>query len=216
MVGQLIRFLAFDLSNTLVKAKPYPPVAMIAGLVGKEEKAARYMERFHKGEITYSKLISIVSRLWKGVEVRDLEKVVKRLEFFENVENTIRGLKQKHIKMAIISTAPRQLLELINDKLNIDYVCGTICEIENGLFTGKVIKAYVNKGIAVKEIMEREGFSKEECMAVGDSRNDIDMFKVVGHSVLFRPKVIEKEAADYVIEDFKELLKIVDRINSTD
>ena len=40
----------------------------------------------------------------------------------------------------------------------------------------------VNKGVALKNIMERYGIKKEEAAAFGDNFNDIEMFDEVGHS----------------------------------
>ncbi len=40
----------------------------------------------------------------------------------------------------------------------------------------------VNKGVALKNIMERYGIKKEEAVAFGDNFNDIEMFDEVGHS----------------------------------
>ena len=40
----------------------------------------------------------------------------------------------------------------------------------------------VNKGVALKNVMDRFGISKDETVAFGDNFNDIEMFDAVGHS----------------------------------
>ena len=42
----------------------------------------------------------------------------------------------------------------------------------------------VSKGMAIKEILSREGISLEESIAFGDGLNDLDMLSTVGKGLL--------------------------------
>lgn len=75
----------------------------------------------------------------------------------------------------------------------------------------------VNKGVALKNIMDRYGIKKEEAVAFGDNFNDIEMFDQVGHSfamlnadeyVRSRAKnVIGTNDEDSVIKTIKSIIE---------
>lgn len=44
----------------------------------------------------------------------------------------------------------------------------------------------VNKGSAIEAIMDRFGYTRDECMAFGDNFNDIEMFDAVGHPIVMK------------------------------
>jgi len=208
----MIRLIAFDLSGTLIeRTKPYPPIVAVAALVGNAEKATMLLELHHAGKLAYEEIIPQIMALSKGAKVRDLNNIFTSFHFFENVAEIVLELKRMKIKLALISTVHRQLAELVAKKLNFDYVYATEVEVKNGEFTGNVIRAWSDKGAAIKDIMKKEKLEPEECMAVGDSRGDIGMFESVGTSVLFRPKLVNKEIANYVINDFRDIIKLAEQ-----
>ena len=57
-------------------------------------------------------------------------------------------------------------------------------EIEPGTHTFHLIPAGVSKAAAVSAHMRARGYAPEECIAVGDSREDLDVARVVGRLVL--------------------------------
>ena len=57
-------------------------------------------------------------------------------------------------------------------------------EIEPGVHTFHLIPAGVSKAAAVSAHMRARGYAPEECVAVGDSREDLDVARVVGRLFL--------------------------------
>ena len=57
-------------------------------------------------------------------------------------------------------------------------------EIEPGVHTFHLIPAGVSKAAAVSAHMRARGYAPEECIAVGDSREDLDVARVVGRLFL--------------------------------
>ena len=57
-------------------------------------------------------------------------------------------------------------------------------EIEPGVHTFHLIPASVSKAAAVSAHMRARGYAPEECIAVGDSREDLDVARVVGRLFL--------------------------------
>ncbi|CCI81834.1 hypothetical protein FC41_GL000957 [Lactobacillus hominis DSM 23910 = CRBIP 24.179] len=63
----------------------------------------------------------------------------------------------------------------------------------------EVLNPRVNKGNGLVELGQKIGISPNEMMAIGDERNDISMFKVVGTSVVMGNGSDEaKEYADFI------------------
>ncbi|WP_201330311.1 HAD-IIB family hydrolase, partial [Lactobacillus nasalidis] len=63
----------------------------------------------------------------------------------------------------------------------------------------ELLNPKVNKGQGLEELCERLGIAPEEVMAVGDERNDLDMFAFAGTSVAMgNGNDLVKQAADYV------------------
>jgi len=57
-------------------------------------------------------------------------------------------------------------------------------EIENGLHAFHLIPAVSSKAAAVAAHMRARGYEREQCIAVGDSREDLDVAEVVGRFFL--------------------------------
>lgn len=70
----------------------------------------------------------------------------------------------------------------------------------------------VNKGTALAKILSHLGISPEECMAIGDNDNDLEMLRLVGHPVAVnhaKPDVlaIAKYKTDMVEHFFQDMIK---------
>lgn len=68
-------------------------------------------------------------------------------------------------------------------------------------FVIEIITKGINKGLAVRWLCDKYGIDTEECIALGDSENDIAMIETAGLGVAMRnamPKV--KQAADYITD----------------
>jgi phosphoserine phosphatase len=67
-----------------------------------------------------------------------------------------------------------------------------------------------NKVNALKEICKREGFTPEECVFIGDHRNDIHIAEAAGFSIGFNPNSDTfAQIVDIIIKkkDLREILK---------
>lgn len=66
--------------------------------------------------------------------------------------------------------------------------------VPGGQYWFNIIQKNVNKGVALKELMEMYGLENEEVIAIGDNMNDIEMLSLVTNSVAIgnaRPEVKE-------------------------
>jgi len=66
-------------------------------------------------------------------------------------------------------------------------------------FTMHLVQPGVNKGVALKRLLEKLGYKMGECAAIGDSENDIEMIREAGLGIAVGNAIPEaKEAAKYV------------------
>ncbi|ALC89407.1 hypothetical protein AM500_06130 [Bacillus sp. FJAT-18017] len=66
----------------------------------------------------------------------------------------------------------------------------------------------INKGNAIKSLLDREGWSKEDVVAIGDGENDIPMFKEAGYTIGLNFKANFK--VDINVQDIKAALEIIE------
>src|SRR5205807_1316379 len=71
------------------------------------------------------------------------------------------------------------------DDLGFDGALGTVCEVRDGVYTGRALRSMhaENKAAAVREL----GFDLDECTAYSDSHTDLPLLEAVGTPVAVNP-----------------------------
>ena len=149
--------------------------------------AEKYQNQFLAGEISYEEFCERDAQVWKGMNVEELLKIVETVPFHPGVDELINYLKQKQLKLSMISSGLSLLSDWVHQKYGFEYSVSNDLLHENGVLTGKVkIQVYYDKKAEwVRRIMKEFGVESEEVIAIGDSRGDIDMFQMVGFSIAF-------------------------------
>jgi HAD superfamily hydrolase (TIGR01490 family) len=89
----------------------------------------------------------------------------------------------------IVSATLREIVEGIAEDLGFDGALGTECEVVDGAYTGRAIRALHagNKADSVRELAESRGFDLAECTAYSDSHTDLPFLEAVGNPVAVNP-----------------------------
>ncbi len=90
----------------------------------------------------------------------------------------------------LVSATPIEVAEVIADKLGLSGAIGTRSEIDNGVYTGRLIGYPVHgeaKADAVRALAKRENLDLARCSAYSDSANDIPMLSLVGNPCAINP-----------------------------
>ena len=145
-------------------------------------------------------------RLLAGYPVEDLRKIVA-----EAMEPVLRPLvyaeplrlveqhRERGERVYVVSASLQEIVEAIAEDLGFDGALGTICEVRDGRYTGRALRALhaEAKAEVLREVAAREGFDLAECSAYSDSHTDLPFLESVGHAFAVNPdRKLRRIAAD--------------------
>jgi HAD superfamily hydrolase (TIGR01490 family) len=124
-----------------------------------------------------------------------------------------RALAQLHLdagqRVWLVTAAPVELASLVARRLGLTGALGTVSEVKDGVYTGKLVGEPLHgpaKAEAILALAAREGLDLSQCSAYSDSANDVPMLSTVGHPFAINPdarlKNIAKENG-WEIRDFR-------------
>jgi HAD superfamily hydrolase (TIGR01490 family) len=90
----------------------------------------------------------------------------------------------------LITATPVELASIIAQRLGLTGALGTVSEIVDGVYTGRLVGAPLHgkaKAEAVRALADREGLELVRCTAYSDSANDVPMLSAVGRAVAVNP-----------------------------
>ena len=90
----------------------------------------------------------------------------------------------------IVSASPRELVAPLAVSLGMTGGIGTISEVVDGVYTGRLAGPFCygeGKVDAIRELARWEGLDLAQCYAYSDSASDLPMLEAVGHPVAVNP-----------------------------
>jgi len=184
--NQHYRMVVFDLDGTLTRERSI--WEYVHKKLGKWYGfAENYQKQFLAGEISYDEFCEHDAQVWKGMRVEELIEIAKTVPFHPGVDELIHFVKQKGLKLSLVSSGLSILSNWVHERYGFDHSISNDLLHEDGILTGKVnIQVYYDqKAEWVKRILKEFGVKPEESMAIGDSVGDLEMFRMVGFSIAF-------------------------------
>ncbi|MGH3921960.1 MAG: HAD family hydrolase [Pseudonocardiaceae bacterium] len=124
-----------------------------------------------------------------------------------------RALAQMHLdagqRVWLVTATPVELATIIARKLGLTGALGTVAEIIDGVYTGRLVADILHgsaKAHAVRALAAKEGLNLRRCTAYSDSANDVPMLSVVGTAVAVNPDPELRDTArerGWEIRDFR-------------
>lgn len=124
-----------------------------------------------------------------------------------------RALAQLHLdageRVWLVTAAPAEIASIVARKLGLTGALGTVSEIEDGVYTGRLVGEPLHgpaKAEAILALAAKEGLDLARCSAYSDSANDLPMLTTVGHPVAVNPDATLKRIArenGWDIRDFR-------------
>ena len=157
----------------------------------------------------------------KGHNVIEIEKIGQEI-YEEYVSPAIwQGtveIAQEHLSKGeevwLVTATPLDMASLIVKRLGFTGALGTKAEIENGVYTGKMIGNLLHgreKALAIIELANRNGFSLENCYGYSDSHHDIPLLEAVGNPRVINPDALLRIRAfrdNWPVYDFRRARRV--------
>jgi len=159
-----------------------------------------------------------IGRLWKNKPADVYFKLIKEANYMPGAKETLKVLKAKGYKIAIVSSGPRDLAERAKKETGIDYIYAHHLATENGKVTGSTDMRnwpirYGNKGEIMRKLCNEHNVDYKDCIVVCNEANDVKMARTAGFAIAFCPVDDEiKKYCNVVIEikDLKLILKPIE------
>jgi HAD superfamily hydrolase (TIGR01490 family) len=194
----------FDLDRTLLRRSSALALAGAFrrhGVIGRGQlaKAAAWQLLFAArgaGAETVRKAAEDGLMVLKGFRVDELralvadamEPVLKPLVYQEPLALIARH-RERGEPVYIVSATLQEIVEELARELGFDGAIGSICEIEDGVYTGRSLRAAHGEGkaAAVRELAAQEGFDLAASTAYSDSHTDLPFLEAVGEPIVVNP-----------------------------
>jgi len=117
-----------------------------------------------------------------------MEPVLRPLVYAEPVR-LVEQHRARGDRVYIVSATLQEIVDAIAADLGFDGALGTICEVEDGRYTGRAVRSLhaEAKADVVREVADEEGFDLAACTAYSDSHTDLPFLEAVGHPVAVNP-----------------------------
>lgn len=203
----------FDVDSTLIEDEV---IELLAAEAGSLMQVAEVTERAMAGELDFAESLRERVATLAGLPEVAIEKALNRVRVTQGAQHLIDAVHAAGGLVGAVSGGFNQLLDPLAKRLNLDYHRANQLEITDGLLTGRVTGAIVDR--AAKELALREwaadaGIDMQDTVAVGDGANDLRMLAAAGLGVAFNAKPIVREQADYILEggDLSALIEVLEQ-----
>lgn len=210
------KMVAFDMDDTILKGRFVDTFAAKFGLT-------ENLADIRKKIIDSTLRTKAIAKLFKGKHVGELIKTVDSIELIEDVADVVTELHNRGYIVGIITDSYDFVANHIKHKIGADYFLANELEFSNSVATGEVkIPSFffhnenssclhtICKSNALDHILHKYDITHGNCIAMGDSENDICMVQKSGFGIAFRSKnEYLKQTADLLIheERFSPLLE---------
>ncbi|MFB0514401.1 MAG: HAD-IB family phosphatase [Candidatus Bathyarchaeia archaeon] len=210
------RLVVFDVEGVLLPKRRYLPFEAARKL-----SFLRFVKILLIGflyEIGLTSLESALKRIFKmleGLTLDELFQLYQKVPLIYRVEEVFKRLKQAGCKTALISSGlPQPFVEALASKLDADYAYGLDLEVANNHLTGKISGVVIEpegKAVALKEILDANGLTPQDCAVVADDRNNLPMFPLCSLRIGYNADFLLSVKSDVVIRG--ELTEILLPLN---
>ena len=174
------RLVVMDVDSTLIQDEV---IELLAGHAGRAEEVAAVTEAAMRGELDFAQSLHARVATLAGLPDTVLAEVRDSVRLTPGARTLVRTLKRLGFTVALVSGGFAEIVEPIGKELGVDHVRANRLEVVDGLLTGRVLGAVVDragKAAALREFAALEGLPLARTVAIGDGANDLDMLGAAG------------------------------------
>jgi HAD superfamily hydrolase (TIGR01490 family) len=194
----------FDLDRTLIKRSSVLALAGTfrrRGLISRFDlvKSAFWQVLFVLRGASAERVRSAAEdgmKILNGFSVQEMQQLVGgamesvlRPLVYEEPLRLVQQHRERGERVYIVSATLQEIVQHIADDLGFDGAIGSTCEIVDGAYTGRTLRAAhgVGKANAVRALAAAEGLDLAESTAYSDSYSDVPFLEAVGHPIAANP-----------------------------
>lgn len=207
------RLVQLDVDSTFIQQEAIELLAAKAGVLG---EVSRVTEAAMRGELDFSESLRARVALLKGLPESAIVEVQSEILLTDGAEALVKTLHEKGHCVALVSGGFSDILKPLVETLGIKHYRANKLGIANGLLTGTVEGAIVDraaKADALRSFAAECNVNLQDTVAIGDGANDLDMMEIAGISIAFNAKPVVVQAADYAINE-PSLRSVLDLIGA--
>ena len=195
------KLLISDMDSTMITVEC---IDELAGYAGIKPQIAAITERAMQGELDFEEALRGRVTLLAGLDVSSIDRCLEeKVRPMPGAKTLVRTMVQNGAKTILVSGGFTRFSDPVARDLGFDLAEANVLEESGGTLTGKLAGPIVDalkKVDILRQSAQSNGFSLEECMAVGDGANDIPMIELAGLGVAYHAKPKAVMAADVSIK----------------
>lgn len=195
-LGAQAKLLVTDMDSTLINIEC---VDEIGDFLGIKKKISKITEAAMQGDIDFETSLSKRVALLAGLDTSVLKRVYnERLNLNPGAELLIKILKQRKIKIALVSGGFTYFTDRLKTRLKLDYSLANTLEKKDHKLTGKIVGTIVGaqtKADLLIKLTKDLNIKPSQTIALGDGANDLAMMKEAGLSIAYHAKPAVQQQA---------------------
>ncbi len=195
------RLVQLDVDSTFIQQEVIELLAAKAGVL---DQVSTITASAMRGELDFEQSLRARVALLKGLPETVIQQVQMEISLTDGAEDLVSLLHAKGHSVALVSGGFIDIIQPLIDSLSITYYKANKLEIVDGVLTGGLIGAVIDraaKASALREFALASDVAIENTVAIGDGANDLDMIAIAGLSIAFNAKPIVAAAADLSINE---------------
>ncbi len=205
------KVLLADMDSTLIRQEC---IDELADELGIGERVCDITARAMRGELDFEPALRERVALFAGQPRSVIQKVLNtRITLMPGGAELVATMKSTGGYCALVSGGFTEFTSVIAQKLGFDEHRANTFEFSDDRFTGRVVPPILGREAkveALRDIVQQQGLSSHDVIAVGDGANDLGMLKLAGSGVALHAKPVVAEQAGIRIDhaDLTALLYI--------
>lgn len=202
----LPKLFCFDMDGTLTRiASSWEYLSRRLGIW--DGNAEHHLTAFIEGKIDYMEFCRLDAMVLKGLPSKSVYEAIAGIEIDSGVEALVKHLRERGVKLALISSGLSILADRVMQVARFDYVFANELEVSGGMMTGgvKVNVSIDDPNMTKKAIVSRIaasiGLGSSEIAAVGDNWGDHGMIEEAATKFFVNRLQDETDRAMSVFED---------------